>query len=76
MMNDIVYELASAALDKAVPETYTFLNDKQLNSYTEHLTKLIIEECCGIISEWKTEPFPFDEDVAVDLLRKHFGVEK
>jgi hypothetical protein len=73
-MNKIAYELAATALDKAVPETYTFLDHDKLNRYTEHLTKLIIEECCCIISEWKTEPFPFDEDVAVDLLRKHFGV--
>ncbi len=73
-MNKITYELAATALDKAVPETYTKLDHNQLTRYTEYLTKLIIEECCGIISEWKTEPFPFDEDVAVDLLRKHFGV--
>jgi hypothetical protein len=73
-MNKIAYELAATALDKAVPETYTELDHDQLNRYTEQLTKLIIEECCGIITEWKTEPFPFDEDVAVDLLRKHFGV--
>lgn len=73
-MNKIAYELAATALDKAVPETYTFLDHDKLDRYTEQLTKLIIEECCNIITEWKTEPFPFDEDVAVDLLRKHFGV--
>jgi hypothetical protein len=24
--------------------------------------------------KWKREPFPFDEDVAVRLLKEHFGV--
>jgi hypothetical protein len=75
-VNKIAYELAAAALDKAVPETYTFLDHDKLNRYTEQLTVLIIEECCSIIIEQKTEPSLFDKEVAVDLLREHFGVEK
>ena len=30
----------------------------------------------AIIKEWKKEPFQFDEDLAVSLLKEHFGVKE
>jgi hypothetical protein len=51
----------------------------ELDSYAREAIarfgQLVVNECCSIITEWKKEPFPFDEDVAVDLLRKRFGIK-
>ncbi len=38
----------------------------------EKFTELILQECSKVILEWKKEPFPFDEDTAVELIYKHF----
>lgn len=73
-MRKVVYKLAEVALDKAVPETYTDLNRDQLNRFTDQFASMLVNECCELIAEWKKEPFPFDEDVAIDIIRRHFGV--
>jgi hypothetical protein len=41
----------------------------------QKFAELIVNECARVLLAWKTEPFPFDEDVAADLIREHFGVE-
>jgi hypothetical protein len=47
-------------------------------SYKEQFQKrfveLIIEESAHVLLAWKDEPFPFDENLAVHLIREHFGV--
>jgi L-2-hydroxyglutarate oxidase LhgO len=43
---------------------------------TERFAELIVEECAEVILKWKVEPFSFDEDLAVRLIKEHFGVEK
>jgi hypothetical protein len=40
----------------------------------EQFVEAIILESCDVLRKWKREPFPFDEDVAVRLLKEHFGV--
>jgi hypothetical protein len=35
----------------------------------------IVKECAEVLLRWKGEPFPFDEDLAVSLIKEHFGVE-
>lgn len=42
---------------------------------TEKFVELIIAECATVISEWKHEPFPFDEDVSIRLIKGHFGIK-
>jgi hypothetical protein len=37
--------------------------------------ELLIQDCCKAIQEWKKEPFPFDEDLAVELIHQNFGLE-
>ena len=37
--------------------------------------QLIIKESCDTLLKWRGEPFPFDEDIAVRLLKEHFGVK-
>ena len=41
----------------------------------EKFAELIIKECSKVIEQWKKEPFPFDEDLAVELIHQHFGFE-
>ena len=41
----------------------------------EKFTGLIVRECASVLLKWKGEPFPFDEDLAVSLIKEHFGVE-
>jgi hypothetical protein len=38
--------------------------------------ELIVEECIQQLQAWKNEPFPFDENTAVQILKQHFGIEK
>jgi len=42
----------------------------------EKFAQLIIQESCQVLLNWKDEPFPFDENLAVRLLKEHFGVEE
>ncbi len=43
------------------------------------LAELIVADACQVLSNWKGEPFlghgPFDEDLAVSLIKEHFGVK-
>lgn len=38
--------------------------------------ELIVEECIQELLKWKGEPFPFDENTAVWILRQHFGIKQ
>lgn len=38
--------------------------------------KLMVEDSIKQLRNWKQEPFPFDEETAVWILKKHFGVEE
>jgi hypothetical protein len=40
----------------------------------ERFAELIVKECTDVLLKWKGEPFPFDEDLAVRLIREHFGL--
>lgn len=42
----------------------------------QEFSELIIQECANVLLKWKNEPFPFDEDVAVSLIKEHFGIKK
>lgn len=51
----------------------------ELDEYTQsaimRFYELAIREACNVLNDWKYEPFPFDEDIAQELLQKHFGVK-
>ncbi len=42
----------------------------------EKFAELIVQECSDVLLKWKNEPFPFDEDLAVSLIKEHFGIKK
>ena len=51
-------------------------NEFGLNFNYKKFAELIIQESCQVLLNWKDEPFPFDENLAVRLLKEHFGVEE
>ena len=42
----------------------------------ERFAEKIVQECADVLLKWKQEPFPFDEDLAVSLIKEHFGVKE
>ena len=40
------------------------------------IVKLIVEDSIDQLRKWKGEPFPFDEETAVWILKQHFGLDK
>lgn len=71
-MNKRIVELAVQAR-KHFPKTET--SDEYWVFDEEKFTELILQECSKVILKWKKEPFPFDEDLAVQLIHEHFGFE-
>jgi hypothetical protein len=63
-MNNRIEELAEQCYED---------NSTQID--VNKFAELIIQDCCQAIQEWKKEPFPFDEDLAVELIYKNFGMD-
>ena len=77
-MNERIFELSIQAkreFDEHIAECEQL--GTQIEWVTEErLVELVVRECCQVLQNWKIEPFPFDEDLAVSLIKEHFGVEK
>jgi hypothetical protein len=63
-MNNRITELAEQCYED---------NSTQID--VNKFAELLIQDCCKVIQEWKKEPFPFDEDLAVELIHQNFGLE-
>jgi hypothetical protein len=50
---------------------YFFSNDE-----LEKFAELIVGDACRVLLKWKGEPFPFDEDLAVSLIKEHFEIKQ
>lgn len=48
--------------------------DGELIFSKERFAELIVQDCIQVLQNWKGEPFPFDEDLAVSLIKEHFGI--
>lgn len=72
-MNERIQELIKQATD-IVEVTNPDTDITHQREFFDHVkyTELILQECSKVILEWKKEPFPFDEDTAVELIYKHF----
>lgn len=46
----------------------------EIASRANKLAELVALECCSVLEKWKVEPFPFDEDVAISLIKEHFDI--
>ena len=64
MMNNRILELAEQCYED---------NSTQID--VNKFAHLLIQDCCKAIENWKKEPFPFDEDLAIELIHKNFGLE-
>lgn len=53
-------------------QIYYAFSEKALDVFS----KEIVQECSKVILDWKQEPFPFDEKLAVSLIKEHFEMEK
>lgn len=75
-MNELIQELIKQATD-TVEVTNPDIDTIHQREFFDHVkyTELIVQECSKAILEWKKEPFPFDEDTAVDLIHRHFGFD-
>jgi len=73
-MNERIQELAEQA---GVLKEYSFVRGAtvwKIDSSIEKFAELIVQECTRIFEECRYDPFPFDEDYAILLLKTHFGV--
>jgi len=68
-MNERIKELAEQAV-AAVQNRPNGTCD--MNQYNEKLIELFIDECAEVLLKWKNEPFPFDPNFAVLLIKEHF----
>jgi hypothetical protein len=73
-MNNRITELAIQAdiwCDQNIAQDAPWYKSQWERKFAE----LLIQDCCKVIQEWKKEPFPFDEDLAVELIHQNFGLE-
>lgn len=40
----------------------------------ERFARLIVDECANEILKWQHEPYPFDPEFAVKIIKQHFGI--
>lgn len=73
-MNERIKELAEHANYLATEKEFPYDGD-WFYLYNKKFAELLIQDCCQVIQEWKKEPFPFDEDLAVELIHQNFGLE-
>lgn len=55
--------------DEKLGITYTF-SERALEAFVQE----IVKECSSEIMKWKGEPFPFDENTAVWIIKEHFKI--
>jgi hypothetical protein len=73
-MNERIKELAEHANYLATEKEFPYDED-WFYLYNKKFAELLIQDCCQVIQEWKKEPFPFDEDLAVELIHQNFELE-
>lgn len=72
-MNERIKEIArQAGLNAPYGSDHEGLRDFDYRKFAE----LIVRDAIKEILEWKNEPFPFDENTAVWILKKHFGIKE
>jgi hypothetical protein len=71
-MNERIQELEKRSYTEVMHE----MGGTYMAFDKEKFAELIIRECATELLKWKDEPFPFDEDLAVRLIKDHFGVKE
>jgi hypothetical protein len=81
-MNDPLYKLAGAALDKSVPYTWTTLDYDQIHKLLECHGQMIVKECAAILIKEATENCDEGTETHYALIhearwmKRYFGVEE
>ena len=85
-MNEKTKLLAGKALDTAVSYTWTTLDYEQIHELLACHAELIVKECINVCEPVLDEPYEDmsefgkglveGQDVAVEKIKKHFGVEE
>ena len=78
-MNQRIQELAEQAelyVDLYGKPWPRAMSAEEADAAYKKFAELIVKECYNKILEWKSEPFPFDPDFAVKIIKEHFGVEE
>lgn len=68
-MNQLIKELMSQAGTDSSGKWMSVDN-------SQRLAELVVQECVGVILEWKSEPFPLDPDFAARQIKEHFGIKQ
>jgi len=72
-MNPRIKELLKQATKEVDPHDRVWVFSKVDQA---KFAELLLNDCCEVLLKWKSEPFPFDEDVAVSLIKEQYGIEK
>lgn len=72
-MNDKIGKIAAAALDAAVPETYTFMDHDKLTRFADEFACRIIRECINI-NKQELSFAAFEK--LMNKYHDHFGVKE
>jgi len=75
-MNKRIRQLMGQTLNEKFAGTWSAMDLQYLTKFADRFAELIVGECADVLLQWKNEPFPFDEYVAVSLIKEHFGVEE
>lgn len=71
-MTNKIKEIADQARFRPMGGSWTYRLHEE---FEEEFARLLLQECCAVLQKWKGEPFPFDEDVAVSLIKEHFSLK-
>ncbi len=78
-MNEKIKLLARQAQQELQARPQTVISIPMVitqEEFNKKFAELIIQDACAVLLNWKKEPFPFDEDLAVSLIKEHFGVKE
>lgn len=73
-------ELFNQALDRAVPETWTTLNEDQLSRVKDEFARLIIQDCVTTvaligISNFENDDISWAVDLAITQIQEKFNLK-
>lgn len=73
-------ELFGKALDRAVPETWTTLNEDQLNRVKDEFAQLIIQDCISTvaligISNFENDDISWAVEFAITQIKEKFNLK-
>ncbi len=76
-MNDKIGRIAADALDAAVPETYTFMDQDKLTRFADEFARRIIKECLDqCYNRGMNDALYAGQLKAAAYIEQHFGVEE